>query len=119
VHAHGLRAGALSVLAPRPVVVTLHNEVSGRVAAVLERLVAHRARVVLAASADLARGRGRSAARTSGWRRWPRRRWCPPGRDPGLGHPLVLAVGGCTRRRATTRCWRRCGLAGGGGGRGR
>ena len=93
VHAHGLRAGALSVLAPRPVVVTLHNEVSGRVAAVLERLVAHRANVVLAASADLAaRARVvgakdvRLAPVAAPW-------LVPTGRDPGLGHPLVLAVG--------------------------
>jgi glycosyltransferase involved in cell wall biosynthesis len=93
VHAHGLRAGALSVLAPRPVVVTLHNEVSGRVAAVLERLVAHRARVVLAASEDLAvraRAVGGKDVRLAPV---AAPRLVPTGRDPGLGHPLVLAVG--------------------------
>jgi glycosyltransferase involved in cell wall biosynthesis len=63
VHAHGLRAGALAVLATRAlrrrpaVVVTLHNALvsGGRVAAVhrvLERLAA-RADVVLGVSADL------------------------------------------------------------------
>ena len=93
VHAHGLRAGALSVLAAPPVVVTLHNEVSGRVAAVLERLVAHAADVVLAASADLAeraRAVGAGDVRLAPVA-------APPlvltGTDPGLGHPLVLAVG--------------------------
>ncbi|PJI95286.1 glycosyltransferase [Luteimicrobium subarcticum] len=73
VHAHGLRAGALSVLgavglrARRPrVVVTLHNlPVGGRgvrtVSAVLERVVARGADVVLGVSpdlVDLARVRG-------------------------------------------------------------
>lgn len=93
VHAHGLRAGALAVLAPGPVVVTLHNAVTGRVAAVLERLVAHRARVVLAASEDLAQ-RARDVGADDV-------RLAPvaapaleaTGVDPGLGRPLVLAVG--------------------------
>ncbi|MEO7070225.1 MAG: glycosyltransferase, partial [Nostocoides sp.] len=62
VHAHGLRAGALSVLAatrsPVPVVVTLHNAApTGRatrlVYAGLERVVARRATVVLGVSRDL------------------------------------------------------------------
>jgi glycosyltransferase involved in cell wall biosynthesis len=93
VHAHGLRAGALAVLTPRPVVVTLHNAVAGRAAAVLARLVARRADVVLAASADLAaraRARGARDVREIAVA-------APPlpvtGRDPGLGRPLVLAVG--------------------------
>ena len=93
VHAHGLRAGARSVLVPCRVVVTLHNAVSGRVAAVLERLVAHRARVVLAASQDLvdrARDVGGKDVRLAPVAA-PRLE--PTGRDPGLGHPLVLAVG--------------------------
>ena len=93
VHAHGLRAGALAVLVPGPVVVTLHNAVEGRLGAVLERLVAHRARVVLAASDDLA-DRARSLGATDV-------RAAPvaapllsrTGVDPGLGRPLVLAVG--------------------------
>lgn len=62
VHAHGLRAGALACLAARglgtSVVVTLHNAPpSGRVLAgvyaVLERIVARRADVVLGVSSDL------------------------------------------------------------------
>jgi glycosyltransferase involved in cell wall biosynthesis len=66
VHAHGLRAGALAVLAVRglparrrpKVVVTLHNALlsRGRVAAVhslLERIVARRADLILAVSADI------------------------------------------------------------------
>jgi glycosyltransferase involved in cell wall biosynthesis len=78
VHAHGLRAGALTVLAVRalgrrarpPVVVTLHNlPVGGRpvlaVAEVLERVVAHGADAVLGVSGDLvARAAARGARRT-------------------------------------------------------
>ena len=93
VHAHGLRAGALAVLTTPPVVVTLHNEVDGRIAAVLERLVAHRAAVVLAAGADLA-----ERARAVGARDVRAAPVAAPalvatGADPGLGTPLVLAVG--------------------------
>jgi glycosyltransferase involved in cell wall biosynthesis len=74
VHAHGLRAGALAVLAARTlprasrprVVVTLHNlPVGGRavraISAVLERVVARGADIVLGVSGDLvdrARSRG-------------------------------------------------------------
>jgi glycosyltransferase involved in cell wall biosynthesis len=84
VHAHGLRAGALAVLAlaglpdrgrrgRRPgLVVTVHNAPpSGRGATaliyrVLERVVAHRADLVLCVSADLeARMRSAGARRTS------------------------------------------------------
>jgi glycosyltransferase involved in cell wall biosynthesis len=66
VHAHGMRAGGLAVLALRrratPLVVTLHNALLARGAsgspvraayAVLERLVARGADVVLGVSADL------------------------------------------------------------------
>lgn len=78
VHAHGLRAGALAVLAVRgsrrgaarpAVVVTLHNlPVGGRgiraVAAVLEQVVGRGADAVLGVSGDLvARARGRGARR--------------------------------------------------------
>ena len=76
VHAHGLRAGALAVLAVRSVprahrprvVVTLHNlPVGGRaitaVSEVLERVVARGADAVLGVSGDLvARARARGAA---------------------------------------------------------
>lgn len=63
VHAHGLRAAALAVLATArtatPVVATLHNAapagvVTARVHAALERVVARGAELVLAVSADLA-----------------------------------------------------------------
>lgn len=77
VHAHGLRAGAATVLAlagpargHRPAVqVTMHNAapsgmLSGAVYAALERLVARRADSVLCVSADLA-GRMRRAGATS------------------------------------------------------
>ena len=93
VHAHGLRAGALAVLTRGPVVVTLHNAVPGRTAAALERLVVRRAAVVLAAGTDLAaraRALGASDVRTAPVAAPPLHR---TGRDPGLGHPLVLAVG--------------------------
>ncbi|WP_422768671.1 glycosyltransferase family 4 protein [Plantactinospora sp. WMMC1484] len=60
VHAHGLRAGLVAVLARPavPVVVTLHNAVlagglRGRLSRLAERTVIRRARVVLGASADL------------------------------------------------------------------
>ncbi|HWG94595.1 MAG TPA: glycosyltransferase family 4 protein [Mycobacteriales bacterium] len=94
VHAHGLRAGALAALAgARPLVVSWHNPGEGRLGAALERLTARRADVVLAASDDLA-ARAR-AARGRDVRLAP---VAPPplvptGRDPGLGAPLVLAVG--------------------------
>lgn len=74
VHAHGLRAGAFAVIAarsrrPRPrVVVTLHNlPVGGRavrtVSAVLERVVARGADVVLGVSGDLVARAARLGAR--------------------------------------------------------
>ncbi|PKW28315.1 glycosyltransferase family 4 protein [Phycicoccus duodecadis] len=62
VHAHGLRAGAVAVLAAArsrtPVVTTLHNAaptglLTGAVYAGLERVVARGSRVVLGVSADL------------------------------------------------------------------
>lgn len=95
VHAHGLRAGALAVLAAarHPTVVTWHNVVDGRLGTALERLVARRADVTLAASSDLlarARAAGAVDARPSAVAPPPLR---PSGRDPGLGRPLVLAVG--------------------------
>lgn len=76
VHAHGLRAGALAVLATRgahrpAVVVTLHNlPVGGRavtgVATALEMLVARGADAVLTVSGDLAqRARRRGARRVA------------------------------------------------------
>lgn len=92
VHAHGLRAGAL---VPRGSVVTWHNaQLTGsRLGAMLERVVARRAAVTLAASADLA-----DRARALGARDVRLAPVSAPdrvatGRDPGLGHPLVLAIG--------------------------
>jgi glycosyltransferase involved in cell wall biosynthesis len=94
VHAHGLRAGALAP-ATTPLVVSWHNALltDGRLGRLLERHAARRADVTLAASDDLAR-----TALAAGGRDV---RVCPvaapvllpTGRDPGLGHPLVLAVG--------------------------
>jgi glycosyltransferase involved in cell wall biosynthesis len=94
VHAHGLRAGALAPTVT-PLVVTWHNALQNdsRLGLLLQRHAARRADVTLAASEDLAR-----AAMAAGGRDV---RLCPiaapaltpTGRDPGLGHPLVLAVG--------------------------
>jgi glycosyltransferase involved in cell wall biosynthesis len=94
VHAHGLRAGALAP-ATTPLVVTWHNALltDSRLGRLLERHVARRADVTLTASDDLAR-----TALAAGGRDV---RVCPvaapvlvpTGRDPGLGRPLVLAVG--------------------------
>ena len=97
VHAHGLRAGSLAALAGRrPLVVSWHNARLGSGRAghrALERLVARRATLTLAASEDLA-----ATARECGGRDVRVVPVAPPvpvatGRDPGLGHPLVLAVG--------------------------
>lgn len=75
VHAHGLRAGALAVVAALgssvPVVVTLHNaapagRLTAAVYAVLERVVARRATVVLGVSADLVERMERLGARSAG-----------------------------------------------------
>jgi len=93
VHAHGLRASSLAVLRAGPVVTTWHNAVDGRLGAALERLVARRSAVVLAASPDLA-----VRARTAGGRDVRAGPVAAPplrstGCDPGLGAPLVLAVG--------------------------
>lgn len=73
VHAHGLRAGALAVVAVRTrrhrprIVVTLHNLPVGglairRVSAVLERVVARGADAVLTVSSDLGERAGRLGA---------------------------------------------------------
>lgn len=93
VHAHGLRASSLAVLCGGPVVSTWHNAVDGRLGATLERLVARRASVVLAASPDLAaraRAVGGHDVRPGPVAAPP---LVPTGIDPGLGSPLVLAVG--------------------------
>jgi glycosyltransferase involved in cell wall biosynthesis len=94
VHAHGLRAGALAP-AMRPLVVTWHNAqpAGSRIGALLERHVARRATITLAASPDLllrARALGAADARLAPVAAPALE---PTGADPGLGHPLVLAVG--------------------------
>ena len=75
VHAHGLRAAAVAVLAvgraPVPVVATLHNAapsgaLTGAVYAALERVVALRSALVLGVSADLVERMRRLGARRTG-----------------------------------------------------
>lgn len=95
VHAHGLRAGALAALAVRRPVVTWHNAQLDRSPSgdALERLVARRAAVTLAASDDLAdRARALGATDVEVVHVASPIR-AATGADPGLGHPLVLCVG--------------------------
>ena len=86
VHAHGLRAAALAVLAVGrggpPVVSTLHNAaptgtVTGKVYAVLERLVARGSALVLGVSADLVERMRLLGARRTGLAVVP----APPARE--------------------------------------
>ncbi|GAB3729666.1 glycosyltransferase family 4 protein [Nocardiopsis nanhaiensis] len=70
VHAHGMHAGALCALAgTRPLVVTAHNAppaapgTTGAVFPLLERIVAHRADIVLGVSGDLVRSLREAGAR--------------------------------------------------------
>lgn len=100
VHAHGLRAGAQAALVglgvgSAPLVVTWHNaQLRGDRAGVLaESLVARRARVTLAASADLAATARERGSRDVRLAPVAAPTPVPTGVDPGLGHPLVLAVG--------------------------
>jgi glycosyltransferase involved in cell wall biosynthesis len=94
VHAHGLRAGTLAP-ASRPLVVTWHNVPlsQSRLGALLERHIARRAAITLAASEDLARRALRCGGRDVRLAPVAAPRLVPSGRDPGLGRPLVLAVG--------------------------
>lgn len=93
VHAHGLRAGVLA--GGSPLVVTWHNAQlsGGRVGAALERHVARRADITLAASEDLLRQALRCGGRDVRLAPVAAPSRTATGRDPGLGHPLVLAVG--------------------------
>ena len=112
VHAHGLRAGGLAVLALRtrrgprpPLVVTLHNALlaGGAVAlayGVLERLVARGASVVLGVSADVEERMRRLGARAVLPAVVPAPTAGPTSRDPALTRaelgadgPLVVTVG--------------------------
>ena len=107
VHAHGLRAGALTALAmPRghpPLVVTVHNATPGgrlgAVYGVLERLVARRAALVLGVSADLVDRQVRLGAAATGLAVVPAPPPAAPGRtrsqvrsDLGLADTSALAV---------------------------
>lgn len=96
VHAHGLRAGALAAIGTTaPLVISWHNaQLSGTsTGRALEWLVARRATVTLAASRDLADRARQLGARQVQVVPVPAPRRLATGVDPGLGHPLVLAVG--------------------------
>ncbi|SCL29378.1 glycosyltransferase family 4 protein [Micromonospora inyonensis] len=109
VHAHGLRAGLVAVLArpAAPLVVTWHNAVlagglQGRLSGVAERLVARRARVALGASSDLvdrATALGAADARLAPVAApalpAPRRRRAAVRAEFAVapGQPLILSVG--------------------------
>jgi glycosyltransferase involved in cell wall biosynthesis len=94
VHAHGLRA---AVLAPttKPLVATWHNALltDSRVAALLQRHVARRATVTLGASEELVRRALECGGRDVRLGPVAAAALMPSGTDPGLGRPLVLAVG--------------------------
>jgi glycosyltransferase involved in cell wall biosynthesis len=94
VHAHGLRAGALAPTVT-PLVVTWHNALltDSRLGRLLERHAARRADVTLAASEDLSRTALAAGGRDVRVGAVAAPALTPTGRDPGLGHPLVLAVG--------------------------
>ena len=90
VHAHGLRVGALAVLATArtstPLVTTLHNAaptgaVTGAVYAALERVVARGSDLVLGVSQDLVRRTERLGARRTGLAVVPAPPYRPPSRD--------------------------------------
>jgi glycosyltransferase involved in cell wall biosynthesis len=102
-HAHGVRAGALTVLAartlrPRPrIVVTIHNDAPASTASrlgyqILERVVARGSDVVLTVSEDLS-----ARMRSLGARRVTPAVVAAPPRAPGVasdtGRPMVLAIG--------------------------
>jgi glycosyltransferase involved in cell wall biosynthesis len=94
VHAHGLRAAALAPTRT-PLVVTWHNALltGSRIGALLERHAARRATVTLAASEDLARRALTRGGRDVRLGPVAAPALVPSGIDPGLGRPLVLAVG--------------------------
>jgi glycosyltransferase involved in cell wall biosynthesis len=94
VHAHGLRAGALAPTL-RPLVVTWHNAqpAESRLSRLLERHAARRADVTLTASEELARTAVAAGGKDVRLCPVAAPALVPTGREPGLGHPLVLAVG--------------------------
>jgi glycosyltransferase involved in cell wall biosynthesis len=103
-HAHGVRAGALTVLAartlrPRPrIVVTIHNDAPASTGSrlgyrILELIVARGSDVVLTVSEDLT-----ARMRSLGARRVSPAIIAAPARGPGVasdtgGRPVVLAIG--------------------------
>ncbi|HEX5596515.1 MAG TPA: glycosyltransferase family 4 protein [Micromonosporaceae bacterium] len=109
VHAHGLRAGLVAVLArpAQPVIVTWHNAVlagglRGQLSRLVERIVARSARVTLGASADLverARALGATDARLAPVAAPtlppPRRNRAAVRAELGVGpqQPVILSVG--------------------------
>ncbi len=94
IHAHGLRATAMAVLAGvHPLVGTWHNAVGGPVGRALERLAARRTDVTLAASPDLLEVARRAGGRDVRFAPVAAPPLVATGTDPGMGHPLVLAVG--------------------------
>jgi glycosyltransferase involved in cell wall biosynthesis len=119
VHAHGLRAGAVTALAlgrrrpgRRPLVVTVHNAppaggAAGAVYLLLERIVARRADAVTWVSRDLAERMRRCGARDGGRALVP----APPADPPSAAQralardslaaegPVVLAVGRLTSQK--------------------
>lgn len=122
VHAHGLRAGAVTALAlagPRgrrrgpAMVVTVHNTapsgaVPGAVYLALERLTARRADAVLCVSADLAVRMRRAGARDVTLAAVPAPAAGPPSAEAvgkaradigARGRPVVLAAGRCARQK--------------------
>lgn len=121
VHAHGLRAGAATVLAlaglsraHRPaVLVTVHNSapsgaLSGLVYLALERLVARRADAVLCVSADLAGRMRRAGARDVALAVVPAPSAAPPSAEAvakaraelgAPGRPIVFAAGRLARQK--------------------
>lgn len=117
VHAHGLRAGALSGLAlptrRAKVVVTLHNArtaggVIGAVYGVLERIVARTADTVLTVSPDLAERMTALGARRVDAAVVPAPPLPPPARDPhrvraelgaAPGRPVLLTVARLARQK--------------------
>ena len=121
VHAHGLRAGAVTALALAgppgrrrgpALVVTVHNAapagvVSGAVYLALERLIARRADAVLCVSADLAGRMRRAGARDVTLAAVPAPAAEPPSAEAigkaradigARGRPVVLAAGRCARQ---------------------
>ena len=111
VHAHGLRAGLVAVLAgigrARPTVVTLHNALLDppglrrRVLVLLERLVCSRADIVLAVSGDLMSRAMQVGARDARMAPVAAPPLPPPARSAAevraelgaVDRPLILAVG--------------------------